>query len=73
MIKTVKAFKFLFVGPMIVGLCMVINLMTSPGDWWVQWVALGIGIAWVISLFRVLAAVVVAGGLAGFFAFMNRH
>jgi len=64
MIKTLRALKFLFVGPMILVLLFVINWMTSPGDWWVQWAALGIGIAWVISLFRVLFAVIVAGGLA---------
>ncbi len=62
--KTLRALKFLFVGPMILALLFVINWMTSPGDWWVQWAALGIGIAWVISLFRVIFAIVVAGGLA---------
>jgi len=64
MLKTYKAIKFLVVGPLIVAMLFVINLMTSPGDWWVQWAALGIGIAWVISLIRVLGALVVAGGLA---------
>ena len=64
MIKTLRALKFLFFGPMVLVLLFVINWMTSPGDWWVQWAALGIGIAWVISLFRVIFAVVVAGGLA---------
>jgi hypothetical protein len=48
-------------------------LFTSPGDWWVQWAALGIGIAWFISLLRVLRAVVIAGGVAAFAALlMNR-
>lgn len=64
MIKTLRALKFLVVGPMILVLLFVINWITSPGDWWVQWAALGIGIAWVISLFRVIFAIVVAGGLA---------
>jgi hypothetical protein len=64
MIKTLRALKFLFVGPMILALLFVINWMTTPGDWWVQWPALGIGIAWFISLFRVMFAVIVAGGLA---------
>jgi uncharacterized membrane-anchored protein len=36
----------------IVGLCALINLMTSPGHWWFQWVALGLGIATVIALAR---------------------
>jgi hypothetical protein len=62
--KTLRALKFLVVGPMILALLFVINWMTSPGDWWVQWAALGIGIAWVISLFRVIFAIIVAGGLA---------
>jgi len=64
MIKTLRALKFLFVGPMILVLLFVINWMTTPGEWWVQWAALGIGIAWVISLVRVIFAVIVAGGLA---------
>jgi hypothetical protein len=64
MVKTLRALKFLFVGPVILAVLVVINWMTSPGDWWVQWPALGIGIAWIISLFRVIGAVIVAGGLA---------
>jgi hypothetical protein len=38
--------------------------MTSPGRWWVQWAALGIGIAWFIALFRVMRAIILVGGLA---------
>jgi hypothetical protein len=63
-VRTLRAVKFLFMGPLILAFLFVINLMTSPGEWWVQWAALGIGIAWVISLFRVIRAVIVAGGLA---------
>lgn len=70
--KTLHAVKFLIVGPLILALLVVINVMTSPGDWWVQWAALGIGIAWVISLIRVLFAVVALGGLAAFLAFLNK-
>ena len=44
----VMPFKALFV----VGLCALINLMTSPGHWWFQWVALGMGIAVVVALAR---------------------
>ena len=73
MVKTLKAVKFLFVGPLVLALLLVINLMTSPGEWWVQWPALGIGIAWFISLFRVLAAIVVAGGVAGLIAYLNKE
>ena len=69
--KTLRALKFLFVGPLILLLLVVINLMTSPGHWWVQWPALGIGIAWFISLFRVALAVVAIGGLAAFIAYVQ--
>jgi len=36
----------------VVGLCWVINAMTSPGHWWVWWVALGMGIATLVALAR---------------------
>jgi hypothetical protein len=73
-VETLKAIKFLFLGPVILLFLAVINLMTSPGHWWVQWPALGIGIAWVISLLRVIRAVVVAGGLAALGAYLfNRN
>ena len=70
--KTLAALKFLFVGPMVLAMLFVINWMTSPGQWWVQWPALGIGIAWVFSLMRVLSALVVAGGIAGLLAMVRR-
>ncbi len=62
--QTMNAVGFLVKGPLILLMLVVINWMTSPGHWWVQWAALGIGIAWVISLFRVIRAVILAGGLA---------
>ena len=62
--KTLRAVKFLFMAPLILAMLFVINLMTSPGHWWVQWAALGLGIAWFFSLLRVIRAVIVAGGLA---------
>jgi hypothetical protein len=62
--KTLHAAKFLFTGPLILAMLFVINLMTSPGHWWVKWAALGIGIAWFISLIRVIFAVLLVGGLA---------
>jgi len=30
---TYRAIKFLFVGPLVLALLFVINLMTSPGHW----------------------------------------
>lgn len=72
--RTLHSLKFLFMGPVILAFLFVINLMTSPGHWWVQWAALGIGIAWVISLMRVIRAVIVAGGLAALGAYLlNRQ
>jgi hypothetical protein len=71
--KTFKAIKFLITGPMILAMLVVINLMTSPGDWWVQWAAFGIGIAWVISLMRVIRAAIVVGGLAALGYLAYRH
>ena len=73
MVHTLRAAKFLVKAPLILVMLAVINLMTSPGHWWVQWPALGLGIAWVLSLFRVLRAVVLAGGLAALAAVLLRR
>jgi len=73
MFETLRALKFLVTGPLILLMLAVINYMTSPGVWWVQWPALGIGIAWVISLIRVGKAVVIAGGVAAFAAYLSRR
>ena len=72
MIKTLRAVKFLFVGPLVLALLVVINVMTSPGHWWVQWAALGIGIAWIASLIRVICTLVVVGGVAALIAYLRR-
>ena len=71
--RTFKSVRFLVTAPFLLLCLFVINLMTSPGHWWVQWAALGIGIAWVMSLFRVLRAIVLVGGLAGLAAYLNRQ
>ncbi len=73
MLRTFRAARFLFMGPLILAILFVVNSMTSPRDWWVQWAALVIGIAWVISLFRVLGAVLLAGGAAALFAYFRRR
>jgi len=64
--KTLHAVKFLFMGPIILVFLFVINVMTSPGHWWVQWAALGIGIAWVVAALRVMRAIILIGGIAAF-------
>jgi hypothetical protein len=73
MFKTLRAVKFLFTGPLILLLLVVINALTSPGHWWVQWAALGIGIAWIFSLLRVLRALIVVGGLAALIAYLRKR
>ncbi|MGV3515556.1 hypothetical protein [Luteitalea sp.] len=71
---TLKALKFLFIAPVIVIFLTVVNLMTWDGEWWVQWAALGLGIAWVFSLLKVIRGIVVAGGLAAVTAYLlNRR
>ena len=73
MLGTVRAATFLVKAPLILLMLFVINLMTSPGHWWVQWAALGLGIAWVSSLFRVLRAIVLAGGLAALAIILTKN
>lgn len=71
--RTLRAIGFLFKAPLILLMLFVINLMTSPGHWWVQWAALGLGIAWFISLLRVIRAIVLAGGLAALGIYLTRR
>ncbi len=73
MFRTVRSIKFLFTAPFILILLVVINWMTSPGHWWVQWAALGLGIAWVIALFRVMRAIILVGGLAALGAWLAQR
>lgn len=73
MLKTIKAVEFLFKAPLILAFLFVVNWMTSPGHWWVQWAALGLGFAWVKSLFRVLTAIVLVGGVAVLAAMVWKH
>lgn len=67
-----RALKFLFIGPLILAMLAVINLMTSPGEWWIQWPALGIGIAWMFCLLRVLKAALIVGGAAALVKHLRR-
>jgi hypothetical protein len=57
----VAPFQFIFV----VGLCAFINWMTSPGVWWVKWVALGMGIAWIVAWARAAKTLLLIGVVAG--------
>jgi UDP-N-acetylmuramyl pentapeptide phosphotransferase/UDP-N-acetylglucosamine-1-phosphate transferase len=60
-----KAVMFPFTSLFVVGLCGAINWMASPGHWWVQWVAFGMGVALLCVWARALKTVIVAGLLAG--------
>jgi hypothetical protein len=71
--KTFRAVKFLFMAPLILVFLFIVNLMTSPGHWWVQWAALGLGIAWFSSLFHVIRAVILAGGIAALGAYLMKN
>ena len=73
MCKTWSAFKFLLSGPVVLVFLCIVNAITSPGHWWVQWAALGIGLAWVISLLRVLRMMVLLGGVAALFAYLRKR
>lgn len=64
MIRTLRAVRFLFTGPFVLLLLFVISRMTPAGGEWFKWAALGIGIAWLVSLVRVIQALVLVGGLA---------
>jgi hypothetical protein len=70
--RTWRSLKFLFTGPIILLFLVIVNAVTSPHHWWVQWAALGIGIAWVISLFRVIRLMIVLGGLAALIAYFTK-
>ena len=63
---------FLFTGPIILVFLFVIDRMTPGAPWW-HWAALGIGIAWVMTLFRAIRLFLLVGGLAGLAAYMNRN
>ncbi len=60
-----RAFTFPFKALFVVGLCAFINWFVTPGHWWFQWVAFGMGIALLCVWARALRTLVGAGLLAG--------
>ena len=70
--RTWHALKFLIKGPVILVVLFIINAVTSPHDWWVRWAALGIGIAWILCLLRVIRAALFVGGLAALLAWFQK-
>ena len=71
--QTWRSVKFLIKAPFLLLFLLIVNVVTSPGHWWVQWAALGIGIAWVISLLRVLRAMILLGGLTALIAYVQKR
>lgn len=61
----IKAVTFPFTCLFVVGICALINVMTAPGHWWVQWVAFGMGIALLGVWARAFKTLVATAGAAG--------
>lgn len=61
-------FKMIFV----VGICALVNYMTSPGVWWVQWVVLGMGIGLIAVWLRAAKTVIATIGIAAIGYFIYR-
>jgi hypothetical protein len=72
MFKTLRALRFLVMGPFLLVMLFTVNWITFSGHWWIKWVAVGIAIAWVISLLRVLRALILLGGLAALVAYLRK-
>jgi len=69
--RVLRAARFLVMAPFILLLLLFINMATYQGEWWIGWAALGIGIAWVACLFRVLRAAVLVGGVAALVTYLH--
>ena len=67
-----KAVTFPFTFLFVVGLCAFINFFTSPGHWWFQWVAFGMGIALICIWARALKTLILTVGIAGVGYFVYR-
>jgi hypothetical protein len=60
-----KAISYPFRMLYVVGLCFFINWFTTPGHWWFQWVAFGMGIGLIAVWARAFRALGVAALTAG--------
>jgi hypothetical protein len=65
-----NSISFLFTGPVILAFLFMVDWMTPGPPWW-QWAALGIGFAWVMTLFRAMRMLLMVGGLAGLAALIG--
>ncbi|MCB1019083.1 MAG: hypothetical protein KDC27_04110 [Acidobacteria bacterium] len=71
--RTMKALRFVFIGPVLLAFFLAAQWMHMPGSIGFRWAMLGIGLAWVLSLFRVIKAIVLVGGLAAFAAYLAKR
>ncbi|MFN8548114.1 MAG: hypothetical protein U0527_09175 [Candidatus Eisenbacteria bacterium] len=73
MFRTLRAIRFLFMGPVLLLTLFVISRTLTPDPHWFRWAAFGIGIVWLVSLMRVIQAAVVLGGLAALIAYLRKQ
>lgn len=73
MIETLRSIKFLCIAPFLLAFLFLVNLLVAPGYGWFKWAALGIGLAWIISLIRVIRALVLLGGLAALMSYLRKR
>ena len=73
MFRTLRAIRFLFTGPIVLLIVFIVSRMTPAGDTWFYWAALGLCIAWVFSLRRVIQAVIVVGWIAALVAYLKNR
>ena len=67
-----KAFTYPLKMLYVVTICTLVNVMTSPGVWWVQWVVFGMGIGLIAVWFRALKTIIAAIGVAAIGYFIYR-
>jgi len=69
--RTLRALRFLITAPFILVILAIVQAATYDGHLWFGWAAFGIGIAWVVCLFRVMRAAVLVGGIAALVAYLT--
>ena len=67
-----RAFTYPFKMVFVVSICALVNYLTSPGVWWVQWVVIGMGIGLVAVWARAIKTLVAAIGIAAIAYFAYR-
>ena len=73
MTQTTQALKFLFVGPFLMAFLALVNKMSFNGTWWCQWPILFLALCWFVSLYYVIRAVAIAGGIAALVTYLKRR